>query len=64
MDGVRLIKGKDAPWVTEDRDAVMDQLRWLNGLSRTQPRLLIVTSHDDEQHRELIRAGSLGSRFE
>jgi glyoxylase-like metal-dependent hydrolase (beta-lactamase superfamily II) len=64
MDGVRLVKGKNAPWVTEDRSAVMDQLRWLNALSRTEPRLLIVSSHDDEQHRELIRAGSLGGRLE
>jgi glyoxylase-like metal-dependent hydrolase (beta-lactamase superfamily II) len=64
MDGVRLVKGKAAPWVTEDRNAVMDQLRWLNALSRTEPRLLIVSSHDDEQHRELIRTGSLGGRLE
>ena len=75
MDGVHQVKEKDAPWITEDRTSVMDQLRWLNDLSRTRspgparrrsstPRLLIVTSHDDEQHRELIRAGSLGGRFE
>jgi glyoxylase-like metal-dependent hydrolase (beta-lactamase superfamily II) len=64
MDGVRLVKGKDAPWVTEDRDAVMDQLRWLNALARTERRLLVVASHDDEQLRELIAAGALGRRFE
>jgi glyoxylase-like metal-dependent hydrolase (beta-lactamase superfamily II) len=64
MDGVRLVKGKDAPWVTEDRNAVMDQLRWLNALSRTERRLLIVASHDDEQLRESIGAKALGGRFE
>jgi glyoxylase-like metal-dependent hydrolase (beta-lactamase superfamily II) len=64
MDGVRLVKGKDAPWVSEDRVAVIEQLRWLNALSRTEPRLLIVASHDDEQLRALIGAGALGGRFE
>jgi len=64
MDGVRMVKGKDAPWVTEDENAVMDQLRWLNGLSRTERNLFIVTSHDDEQHKELIQNGTLGGRLE
>ena len=64
MDGVRLMKGKDAPWVTEEQNAVMSQLKWLNGLSRSEPRLVIVASHDDEEHAELIRQGILGGRFE
>ena len=55
MDGVRLITGKDAPWVTEDQNAVLDQLRWLNQLSRTEPSLVIVASHDDEQHKTLMQ---------
>jgi glyoxylase-like metal-dependent hydrolase (beta-lactamase superfamily II) len=64
MDGVREIKGKDAPWVTEDEAAVMAQLRWLNDLLRSEKSLVIVASHDDEQHAELIRAKVLGNRFE
>lgn len=64
MDGVRLMKGKDAPWITEDQNAVMSQLTWLNELSRTEPRLVIVASHDDEEHAELIQKGMLGGRFE
>ena len=64
MDGVRLMKGKDAPWITEDQDAVMSQLRWLNQLSRSEPNLVIVASHDDEEHAALIREGILGGRFE
>ena len=62
MDGVRLITGKDAPWVTEDQNAVLDQLRWLNQLSRTEPGLVIVASHDDEQHKTLVQNGILGRR--
>ena len=64
MDGVRLVKGKDAPWVTEDARAVMDQLTWLNGLSRTEPSLVIVASHDEEQHVELTREKLLSDRLE
>lgn len=64
MDGVRSITGKDAAWVTEDVNAVMDQLRWLNDLSRTEKNLFIVASHDDEQHRELVKRGVLGGKVD
>ena len=64
MDGVRQVTGKDAPWVTEDQSAVMDQLRWLNGLSRSDPGLFIIASHDEEQRRDLEEKGVLGNRFE
>ena len=64
MDDVRLVRGKDAPWITEERAAVMDQLRWLNGLSRAEPRLVIVASHDEEERLQLIKDGRLGARFE
>jgi len=64
MDGVRLIKGKDAPWVTEDQPAVLAQLTWLNGLSRSAPDLIVVASHDEEQHVELVKKGVLTHRLE
>ena len=64
MDGVRLMQGKDAPWVTEDPAAMRDQLAWLNGLFQSERALFIVASHDDEQRAELVRAGILGSRLE
>ena len=64
MDGVRLMKGKAAPWVTEDQGAVLDQLKWLNGLSRTAPNLFVVASHDEEQHVALVQKGVLANRLE
>ena len=64
MDGVRQMIGKDAPWVTEDQSAITDQLRWLNGLTRSEPNLIIVASHDDEQRTELGQKGVLGRRFD
>jgi glyoxylase-like metal-dependent hydrolase (beta-lactamase superfamily II) len=64
MDGVRQVTGKDAPWITEDKPAILDQLRWLNGLSRTEPRLVIVASHDDDQRAVLTQSRVLGGRLE
>ena len=64
MDGVRLIKGKDAPWVTEDQAAVLGQLTWLNSLSRTAPAVVVVASHDDEQHADLVKRALLKSGLE
>ncbi len=64
MDGVRLVAGKDAPWLSEDRPAVLDQLRWLNALMRTEPNMVIVPSHDEDHRQDLVARGVLGGRFE
>jgi glyoxylase-like metal-dependent hydrolase (beta-lactamase superfamily II) len=64
MDGVRSVTGKDAPWVSEDQPAIMSQLAWLNGLLRTDPDLVIVASHDDDELRDLTLTGMLGNRLE
>ena len=64
MDGVRQVTGKAAPWITEDEPAVLDQLRWLNQLSTSEPNIVIVASHDDEEHKDLIRRGLLRDSLE
>lgn len=64
MDGVRLVAGKDAPWVTEDKPAVLGQLRWLKGLLEGEPNLVVVPSHDDEHLKDLVARGALGGHFE
>jgi hypothetical protein len=51
-------------WVPEDEGAVLDQLRWLNDLSRREQDLFIVASHDDAQQTELIQKGILGTKLE
>ena len=63
MDGVRLIKGKDAPWIQEDNVALLAQLKWLNR-PRTEKNLFLIASHDDEEHKELIEKGILGNGLE
>ncbi len=64
MDGVRLVKGKAAPWIQEDDAALLEQLKWLNGLYRTEKNLFIIVSHDDDEHKDLIAKGILGSSLE
>ena len=64
MDGVRLIKGKDAPWTQEDQAALLAQLEWLNELYRTEKNVFIIASHDDEERKELIAKGVLGDGLE
>ena len=64
MDGVRQMKGKDAPWIVENTDQVNAQLRWLNELSRAEKNLVIVVSHDEDQHKELQQKKLLGNGLE
>lgn len=64
MDGVRLVRGKDAPWITEDEALVMAELKWLNEIDRTEKNVSIVVSHDDEQRKQYIAAHILGDGFE
>jgi glyoxylase-like metal-dependent hydrolase (beta-lactamase superfamily II) len=64
MDGVRKERGKDAPWIVEDTAAVGDQLKWLNGLTTSERNLIIIASHDDEQHKDLASRKLLGVKLE
>src|SRR5438477_3498595 len=64
MDGVRQIKGKDAPWIQEDENTLAAQLSWLNGLYKTEKNLFIIASHDDEQRMDLVKKGILGNKLE
>jgi len=64
MDNVRLIRGKDAPWITENETFVMAELKWLNEIDRTQRNVSIVVSHDDEQRKQYIATHILGDGFE
>jgi glyoxylase-like metal-dependent hydrolase (beta-lactamase superfamily II) len=64
MDGVRQVRGKDAPWITEDEPSMAAELAWLNGLMRTEPSLAIVVSHDEDQRLQYVRERILGDGFE
>jgi len=64
MDGVRSIRGKDAPWITEDEPNMAAELSWLNGLTTTEPNVAVVISHDEDQRLQYIRDRILGDGFE
>lgn len=64
MDGVRAVRGKDAPWITEDEPNMTAELSWLNGLTRTEPNVAVIISHDEEQRLQYIRDRVLGDGFE
>ena len=64
MDGVRQVRGKDAPWITEDEPNMTAELSWLNGLTRTEPNVAVVISHDEDQRLQYIRDRILGDGFE
>lgn len=64
MDGVRLMAGKNAPFLPENQAQVMDELKWLHGLLTTEKDLIIVASHDDEEHKQLVADHLLGGKLE
>lgn len=65
MDGIRQIRGKDAPWIQEDEAAIAAQLRWLNTIARLGPnRVFVIASHDEDQRQQLINQRVLGSELE
>ena len=64
MDGVRLIRGKDAPWIKEDEDALLAELKWLNMLGATEKNVFVVISHDEDQRRQYVERGILGDGLE
>lgn len=63
MANIRHVKGKAAPWVKEDVPAVMSQLRWLNELTRNEPQLHILVTHDGELLDRMIGGGAVGSEL-
>ena len=64
MDNVRKATGKDAPWIVEDTASVNDQLQWLRSLSGIEKNLVIIASHDDDEHKELVLKKLLGGKLE
>jgi glyoxylase-like metal-dependent hydrolase (beta-lactamase superfamily II) len=64
MDGVRTMTGKDAPWVKENTQEIAAELKWLNGIYRTEKNVVIVISHDEDQRLQYVKAGLLGDHFE
>lgn len=64
MDNIRLVRGKNAPFLAEDGKTVLEELRWLHALADAEKNLVIVVSHDNDEHHQLIASHLLGDHLE
>lgn len=64
LDGIRLVKGKDAPWIEEPEDLMLAELAWLQRLMVEDANVHIVVSHDEDQRLEYLRRGLLGDTLQ
>ncbi|MGI9378870.1 MAG: MBL fold metallo-hydrolase [Methyloligellaceae bacterium] len=60
MENITREKGKAAPWVKEDKEALLAQLKWLNGLRSSEPDLTFLITHDESQLNTVTEEGIVG----
>lgn len=63
LDNIVQVKGKAAPWVKEDKGAVLGQLRWLNNILRNERNISLLVTHDDALIDAAIKNGTLGGEL-
>ena len=60
LANIAQVKGKAAPWVKEDKGAVLGQLRWLNNILRNESNISLLVTHDDALIEAAIKNGTIG----
>lgn len=60
LDNIVEVTGKAAPWVKEDKGAVLGQLRWLNAILRNERNISLLVTHDDALFEAAIKDGTIG----
>ncbi|MEI8276440.1 MAG: hypothetical protein WCG00_10640, partial [Hyphomicrobiales bacterium] len=63
LDNIAQVKGKAAPWVKEDKGAVIGQLRWLNNILRNERNISLLVTHDDALIDAAIKNGTIGGEL-
>lgn len=63
VENIAQIKGKAAPWVKEDKGAVLGQLRWLNHIMQNERNITLLVTHDDEQFKSAVKTGAIGGEL-
>lgn len=63
MQNIIQVRGKAAPWVKEDQNAILTQLKWLNSLLTTDPDVTILVTHDETRLNEVTEDGRVGSEL-
>jgi glyoxylase-like metal-dependent hydrolase (beta-lactamase superfamily II) len=63
LENIRQVKGKAAPWVKEDKGAVLGPLRWLNKILHGEPNISLLVTHDDALIDVAIKNGTIGGEL-
>ena len=63
LENIAQVKGKAAPWVKEDKGAVLGQLRWLNLVLRHETNATMLVTHDDALFTAAAKAGLIGGEL-
>ncbi|MDO9411026.1 MAG: MBL fold metallo-hydrolase [Pseudolabrys sp.] len=63
LDNIAQVKGKAAPWVKEDKGAVLGQLRWLNDILHNERNISLLVTHDDALIDAAIKNGTIGGEL-
>ena len=63
LDNIAQVKGKAAPWVKEDKGAIIGQLRWLNNILRNERNISLLVTHDDALIDAAIKNGTIGGEL-
>ncbi len=63
LENIAQVKGKAAPWVKEDKGAVLGQLRWLNLVLRHETNVTMLVTHDDALFTAAAKAGLIGGEL-
>lgn len=57
MENIVQEKMKNASWVHEDENLLLQQYKWLNQIMKTEKNIRIICTHDNIQYHDYIRKG-------
>lgn len=60
MENIRKEKMKNASWVSENENQLLQQYKWLNNIEKTEKEIIVLCTHDNEQYEKYTRNGILG----
>ena len=61
MENIREERMKNASWVSENEEQLLAQYKWLNSLQKTDPDIIVLSSHDNVQYQNFTTNGILGN---
>lgn len=63
MENIRKETMKNASWVNENEEQLLQQYRWLNHTMATEENMVVICTHDNEQYTDFIRRGIFGKEL-